>query len=80
MTAARQKPPEKLSEKTALFSRISGQVAHNARAAVYYTPGLTLDALVEMALEQAVKVLEKSRGQPFPKKSVKLRAGRPVKL
>jgi len=69
-----------LDEKTAIFARVPEYIARKARAAVFYTPGLTLDELVETSLERMLKVLERSRGKPFPTKAIKLRAGRRVKL
>ncbi len=67
-------------EKVPIHSRIAADVALRARSAVYYTPGLTLDKLVEVALQKVLKQLERSRGEKFPGKALKLRAGRPVKL
>ncbi len=69
-----------LDAKTAVFTRVSEHIARKARAAVFYTPGLTLDELVEKSLERMIKVLERSRGKAFPTKPIKLRAGRRVKL
>ena len=50
-----------------------------ARNAVYWTPGLTVAALVEMALGAQLAKLEKSRGEAFPKRTGAIPTGRPVK-
>ena len=80
MAKLRKSSVNSCENKTALFTRVSEHVGRKARAAVYYTPGLTLDLLVETALERAIKTLERGRGEAFPTKAIRLKAGRPVKL
>lgn len=49
-----------------------------ARNAVFFTPGLSLAALVEDALLLELKRREKERGEPFPRRTAPLRPGRLV--
>jgi len=56
-------------------------VIEQARAAVYYTPGLTLSSLVEKAIKAEIEALEAARKEPFPTiEDNKLSPGRPIKL
>lgn len=57
-----------------------GDVLRAARRAVHYTPGLTLNHLVNQAVIREIKRLERQRGEPFPKRKVALSPGRQVKL
>jgi hypothetical protein len=50
-----------------------------ARDAVYWTPGLTMASLMEMALVAQLAQVEKKHGKPFPSRAGALRTGRPVK-
>ena len=45
---------------------ISTAVTESARDAAWWTPGLTLAALVEGAIVDALAKLEAERGEPFP--------------
>jgi hypothetical protein len=49
-----------------------------ARDAAYWTPGLTLAAIVEAGLRTEVRRLEKQRGGPFPRREKDLVGGRPI--
>lgn len=53
-----------------------------ARNTVYWTPGLTLSALLTEGLTLAIKKREKrhNEGQPFPKRTGPVKTGRPVKM
>ena len=56
-------------------------VIERARAAAYFTPGLTLSSLVERALAAEIEVLEQQRGEAFPSLDKgSLSPGRPVRL
>lgn len=46
--------------------------------AVYWTPGLTLAGLAEIALRDVVDQLEEERGEPFPQREGELKGGRPL--
>ena len=48
------------------------------RAAVYYTPGLTVASLAEAAFTAELSKMEKQRGMAFLPLQMKLKAGRPL--
>ena len=54
------------------------ELIEQARNAVYWTPGATLASLVADGLTRVLEELEAERNEPFPKRSGKLRAGRPI--
>ena len=53
-----------------------------ARNTVYWTPGLTLSALLTEGLTLAIKNREKrdNQDEPFPKRTGPVKTGRPVKM
>ena len=51
-----------------------------ARCVVHYTPGLTLNELVNQAVVREIKRREKLKGESFPIRKVRLTPGRTVKL
>lgn len=51
-------------------------VVERAKRAVFWTPGLTLTALVEEALVREVARLEAERGTPFEPRTGRLTPGR----
>jgi hypothetical protein len=58
---------------------VNADSIEKARQAVYYTPGLTLSALVERAIQAEIEVMERERGTPFPEgEEVRLSVGRPL--
>lgn len=59
--------------------QLSSEVVNHARNAVYWTPGLTMSGLAEMALRREIELLEEKRGRPFSERAQELKAGRPVK-
>jgi hypothetical protein len=67
--------PEAPKERITVL--IAGPVINRARDACYWTPGLTMAALVEAALDVEVARLEKKRKEPFPARKGELRTGRP---
>lgn len=71
---------KKKIEKKLMGFHLPLETQKRVRAAVYHTPGLTSDALADMALNSFVDALEKRRGEKFPKKEVKLNPGRPIRL
>lgn len=56
---------------------IDAGVVERAKRAVFWTPGLTLTALVEEALAREVDRREAERGEPFPERRGRLTPGRP---
>jgi len=79
--AAVAAPPRASSEAaTERFSAsLPVTLVERARTAVFFTPGLTLSALVAAALAHEIGRLEHERGQPFPADRGQLRTGRPVR-
>lgn len=67
-------------EKKVMAFNLSLETQARLRAAVYHTPGLTLDGIADLALNSIVDALEKKRGDKFPSKPVKLNVGRPIRL
>ncbi|MFO0774768.1 MAG: hypothetical protein U0172_08900 [Nitrospiraceae bacterium] len=49
------------------------------RNTVYWTPGLTLTALIKGALQEAITDFETKQGHPFPTRLSELKSGRPRK-
>lgn len=58
---------------------IPKKTLEKARDAVYWTPGLTLASLTEMALQREIERLEKTRGGSFQPRKGELPTGRPVR-
>ena len=71
---------EKLQGKQRITLHISADVIHRVKNAVYWEPGLTLAGFAEVALEDALEVMENERGKAFPeRRDHRLRGGRPIK-
>ena len=68
------------ASKERVTFHLSGELVNRARNAVFWTPGLTLAALAENALEIALERLETQRGAPFQARQTELKSGRPVKF
>ena len=77
---ARRKPTPAppVAPRGRLTADIDAEILEAARAAVYWTPGLTLAALVEDALAAEVHRRVKRRGEPFPEREGELTTGRPI--
>lgn len=74
----RDKKKEEKRQQAILWEE---DVLKAARRTVHYTPGLTLNQLVNQAVIREIKRLEKNRGEPFPKRGkVALSPGRQVTL
>lgn len=54
-------------------------VVEAARNAAYWTPGASLNGLVELGLKAEVARMEKKRGEPFPKRKGQLKTGPAVR-
>lgn len=61
-----------------LTAYVEPEVLERAKAAAYWTPGLTLSALTTEALVREVDRLEKERGEPFPARGGELPRGKPL--
>ena len=75
--ASAQEPPA--LSKQRLTVHLPVELIERVKNAVYWTPGLTLAALAEKALEKTVNSIEDDRGESFPQREAELRGGRPIK-
>ena len=71
-------PHDKI-EKERITLHLTKQLIERMKNCVYWTPGLTLAALGEEALQEKIEAIEKKRGEPFPPRSGRLPVGRPMK-
>lgn len=67
------------SKKQRITVQISSDIIERIKNAVYWTPGMTLTALTEMAYSKIIEELEKKRGESFRQRKENLKSGRPVK-
>lgn len=66
--------------KQRITIHLSTDLINRVKNAVFWEPGLTLAALAEYALQQAIEKLEQERGAPYPqRREQNLRGGRPLK-
>lgn len=65
-------------KKQSITVRISADLLERMRNFVYWTPGLTMNSLVEESLEERMKVLESQQGESFPQRTKQLQPGRKV--
>ncbi len=72
-------PATKPNAKQRMTVHVPEVLIDRARNACFWTPGLTMAALVEEALERRIAELEKKRGEPFAKRKGELKTGRPIK-
>jgi hypothetical protein len=59
--------------------QLSAELIERLRNVVYWTPGLTLTAVVTEALRRCVEERETEHGGAYPKREQQLRIGRPAK-
>ena len=69
---------KKIIDKSRLTINMSVDLIERVKNAVYWTPGITMSSLTEVALQKAVTKLEKEKGEPFPQRTEELKPGRPV--
>jgi hypothetical protein len=69
----------KSQQKQRITIQLTVDVIDRIKNAVYWTPGLTMAALTEKALLDAVAKLERENKQPFVHRTANLKAGRPIK-
>lgn len=67
------------SKKLRVGVQLPEELIERARDAVYWTPGLTLNKLAEIALAQTLECLEALRGNSFPPRTGSLPVGRRVR-
>jgi hypothetical protein len=65
--------------KQRLSLQLPAGLVERARDAVYWTPGLTLNELTEVALSHILDCMEALRGGPFPPRVGPLKVGRRVR-
>lgn len=80
MAKKRDSKKELLAEKVPFSTALPASLVERARACVYYTPGLTLASLIELALAREINHLEKKHRKTFAGEVIKLSPGRPVKF
>ena len=76
--ATETEPPPSPSVKERLSVPLPAPLMDRLRDRVYWTPDLTMTALVEDALEKALERLDRERGKAAPR-TAPLKVGRPVK-
>jgi hypothetical protein len=64
--------------KQRLAVELPSALVEKARDAVYWTPGMTLNRLAQIALLHTLECMESLRGVPFPPRGGNLPAGRQV--
>jgi hypothetical protein len=64
--------------KQRLAVQLPSDLVEKARDAVYWTPGMTLNRLAQIALLHTLECMESLRGVPFPPRGGNLPAGRQV--
>jgi hypothetical protein len=64
--------------KQRLAVQLPSELVEKARDAVYWTPGMTLNRLAQIALTHTLECMESLRGVPFPPRGGNLPAGRQV--
>jgi hypothetical protein len=67
-----------LSKKSRMTVEIDEEILESCKNAVYWTPGLTLTKLTEMALTEMVHKMEINFGGKFPLRKEDLKPGRPI--
>ena len=77
MTPAADDPKTKAKPKEVWSGRMDPDLLDRAKALAYWTPGLTLSALVEVALRSYLETWEKEHGDTPPPDGP-LREGRPL--
>jgi len=65
--------------KQRLCLQLQAELVERARDAVYWTPGLTLNELAEVALSHTLDCMETLRGGPFLPRAGPLKVGRRVR-
>lgn len=67
----------KMPDKQKIAVQLPAELAEKARDAVYWTPGMTLNRLAQIALSHTLECMETLRGIPFPPRGGNLTTGRP---
>lgn len=73
-----QRDEESLN-KQRVSLQLPAELIEKARDIVYWTPGLTMNRLVEIALTNALDCMEALRGGAFPPRGGPLKVGRRIR-
>lgn len=81
MIPVNQQDEEKSSSpgKQRVSFQLPTELIERARNAVYWTPGLTLNELAEVAFSHTLNCMEVLRAEAFPPRTGRLKAGRQVR-
>ena len=65
------------AKKERLMVYVRPDLVDRLKDAVFWSPGLTMSAFVEEAIQQTLGALEAERGEPFPTRTGTIKPGRP---
>lgn len=65
--------------KQKIAVQLPSELVEKARDAVYWTPGMTLNRLAQIALSQTLECMEALRGVLFPPRGGNLSTGRQIR-
>jgi hypothetical protein len=65
--------------KQKIAVQLPAELVEKARDAVYWTPGMTLNGLAQLALSHTLECMEALRGVPFPPRGGNLTTGRQIR-
>lgn len=65
--------------KQKIAVQLPAELVEKARDAVYWTPGMTLNRLTQIALSHTLEYMETLRGVPFPPRGGDLSTGRQIR-
>lgn len=78
MTHFEMEDDSRTPNKQKIAVQLPAELAEKARDAVYWTPGMTLNRLAQIALSHTLECMESLRGVPFPSRGGNLPTGRQV--
>jgi hypothetical protein len=76
--ASRQKEMPPPGATARLSARLPAEIVERSRDAAFHSPGLTLTSLLTRALTREIDRLEAERGEEFPRRTGRIRTGRPL--
>lgn len=79
MTHFEMEDDPRVSDKQQIAVRLPAELAEKARNAVYWTPGMTLSQLAQIAFSHTLECMETLRGIPFPPRGGNLNTGRQMR-
>jgi hypothetical protein len=78
VAASRQQELPPAGATARLSARLPAEIVERTRDAAFHSPGLTLTSILETALTREIDRLEAERGQVFPRRTGRIRTGRPL--